>query len=72
MNTATTFKHWMHHLHDSGARAACYSGHLLHERSFWIILAFVALTAGLFALIAYSGYGSAMQEYYRMPLPPIH
>ena len=67
MNTANPFKHWMHHAHDSSAKAAHYTGHLLHERSFWAILAFVALTAGLLALVAIFGRDATMQEYYRMP-----
>jgi len=70
MSTATTFKYWMHHFHDGGARVAHYTGHMLHEKAFWLILAFVLLVAGLFMLIALSGQDAAMQEYYRVPLFP--
>lgn len=70
MNTATTFKHWMHQFHDGGMKVAHYAGHLLHERSFWFILGFVLLTAGLFTLIVLSGNGPVMPDY-RMTWPPM-
>ena len=70
MSTTPTFKHWMHQFHDGGAKVAHYTGHLLHEKAFWIILAFVLLTAGLFTLIVLLGNGAAMQDY-RMTWPPM-
>ncbi len=71
MNTAITFKHWMQHFHGGGARVAHYAGHMLHEKAFWIILAFVLLTAGLFTLIALFGQDATLHEYYRMPMSPL-
>lgn len=71
MSATTTFKHWMHHIHDGGARAAHYSGHLLHERAFWIILTFVLLMTGLFTLVVLYGQASIIRDYYRVPLSPM-
>ncbi len=71
MKTQTTFKHWMHYFHDSSVKAAHHASHLLHEGSFWAILAFAVLTAGLIALVVLFGDSSALPEYYRMPIAPI-
>ncbi len=68
MHTATTLKHWMHHVHDGSVKATHFTGHLLHERSFWGILAILMLIAGLFALVVIFGTESMPEEY--VPIMP--
>jgi len=58
MSTATTLKHRMHH-----------DGHLPHGRGLWVVLALVALIAGLLALVAQS---PTLMQYYEMPRFPIY
>ena len=66
MHATTTIKHWMHHLHDSTAKVAHLTGHMLHEKNFWGIVAILAMIAGLFALIMLHG-GHAPLRYYATP-----
>jgi hypothetical protein len=61
----------MHRFHDGGIRVAHYTGHLLHERAFWEILALVVLIAGMFALVVLYGSGSMMQHYH-VPYGPYY
>ena len=62
MHADLSFRHWMHHVHDGSAKVAHYTGHMLHEKSFWGILAIVALIAALFTLVVLFG-ENAMQGY---------
>lgn len=68
MHASTTVKHWVHHFHDNSAKAVHYAGHLLHEKSFWAILAILALIAGIFTMIVLLGSDAPLQNY-RIPLP---
>ena len=67
MHTDSSFKHWMHHLHDDGVRVAHFTGHMLHEKSFWGILAIVAVMITLFTLVVL--FGEDAMEGYRGTLP---
>ncbi|MEE9368388.1 MAG: hypothetical protein V3V05_05940 [Pontiella sp.] len=58
MHTATTLKTGMHHFHDDSVNAMHYIGHLLHEKSFWAIVAITALIVGLSSLIILFGSGN--------------
>ena len=55
MHTTNTLRHWAHNFHGHSAKAAHYTGHLLHEKSFWGILIVAALLTGLLILIASLG-----------------
>lgn len=68
MHASTTMRHWMHHFHDGSVKAAHFTGHLLHEKSFWAIVGILALITGVFALLVYLGSEAPMQDY-RMPMP---
>jgi hypothetical protein len=61
-------KNWMHHMHDEGLKATHYTTHMLHERSFWGIMAILALIAALFTIIVIYGNNAALQEY-SAPIP---
>ena len=63
MNTSPTLKNGMHHLHDGSVKAMHYTGHLLHEKSFWAIVAITALIVGLFTMIILFGSDTTMQNY---------
>jgi hypothetical protein len=58
----------MHHFHDGGVRAVHYTGHMLHEKTFWAILGILALVAGLFTLIVLYG-GDVTMQHYSVPVP---
>lgn len=68
MHASETAKHWMHNAHDGSIKAAHFTGHLLHEKSFWAILGILALIAGTFALLVFLGNNAPLQNY-RVPLP---
>ena len=61
MSTATTLKHWMHH-----------GGRLPHGKGLWVVLAIVALIAGLSALLALVAQGPTLMQYYEVPQFPIY
>jgi hypothetical protein len=63
MHTSPTLKLRMHHFHDSSVNAMHYIGHLLHEKSFWAIVAITALIVGFFTMIILFGSGTTMQNY---------
>ncbi len=63
MHTSTTMRHWMHHFHDGSVKAARYTGHLLHEKSFWGIVVILTLIAGVLTLMALFGSGAVLQNY---------
>ena len=66
MHTSPTLKNGMHHFHDGSVKAVHFTGHLLHEKSFWAIVAILALIVGLFTLLVLFGSGTPMQNY---PIP---
>lgn len=68
MHATTTAKHWMHNFHDSGVKAAHFTGHLLHEKSFWAIMGILALIVGIFTLLVFLGSHAPLQDY-RAPIP---
>jgi hypothetical protein len=55
MHATSTIKHWAHHLHDGGVRIFRQGEHVLHEKSFWGIVAIIAAAALLFALVVLLG-----------------
>jgi len=61
MSTATTLKHWMHH-----------DGHLPHGKGLWVVLALVALIAGLSALFVLVAHSPTLMQYYEVPQFPIY
>lgn len=63
MHTVSTVRHWMHQLHDESAKVAHWTGYLLHEKSFWGIVAILAVLAGAFALLVLYGKQIPMLEY---------
>jgi hypothetical protein len=63
MHTVSTVREWMHQLHDESAKVAHWTGHLLHEKSFWGIVAILAVLAVVFTLLVLYGKQLAMQEY---------
>jgi hypothetical protein len=63
MHTSPTLKTGMHHFHDSSVNARHYIGHLLHEKSFWGIMAITALIVGLITMIILFSSGTTMQNY---------
>jgi len=63
MHTVSTIRHWMHLLHDESAKMTHWTGHLLHERSFWGILAISALIAAAFVLLILYGKQLPMEQY---------
>ena len=68
MHPSPTLKHWIHHFHDSSARAVHSASHLLHEKSFWGIFGILALIVGLLTLIAFLGRTTTLQNY-GVPVP---
>jgi len=68
MHVIPSFKHWMHLVHDEGAKVAHYTSHLMHERAFWMFLGIVALIAALFSLLLLLGNDTAV-EYRLYPYP---
>ena len=68
MHVALTFKNWMHDVHDDTLKAAQNTGQMLHQKSFWGIVAIVALIVSLFMLIAFFGDNTIM-DYQTPPLP---
>jgi hypothetical protein len=63
MHAVSTIKHWVHQLHDEGARVARQGSHVFHERSFWGIVAIMAIIALLFALVVLFGNRFPIQHY---------
>jgi hypothetical protein len=68
MHASSSIHDWMRVAHDSGGKVVRFTGHLLHEKSFWAILAIVVALAGLFALVAYFGNDASMRDF-NMPMP---
>ena len=71
MHTAPTLKNGMHHVHDGSVKAVHFVGHLLHEKSFWGILALIALFAALLTLAALFGNDATMKNYH-IPYGPYY
>ena len=71
MHTSSTLKQWTHMFHDGSAKVAHYTGHLLHEKSFWGILALLVLLAGALVLIAIFGDDIATKSF-NMPYGPYY
>ena len=63
MKVEYTFKHWMHVMHDDGAKVLHFSNHVLHEKSFWGIVAILGLLAILVTLVVMFGELEPMEEY---------
>ena len=63
MHATSTFKHWAHHLHDEGARIIRLWEHVLHEKSFWGMVAIIAVAALLFALVVLLGNRFPSQQF---------
>lgn len=61
MSTTPTLRHFIHHLHDEGAKIIHMTGHMLHEKTFWGIVGIVALIAALFALLVLWGNGPQVE-----------
>jgi hypothetical protein len=55
-------------MHDGGIKAAHFTGHLLHEKSFWSILAILTLLAALFTLVVLFG-DKSPDPSFGVPLP---
>ncbi|MEA2069127.1 MAG: hypothetical protein U9P12_08005 [Verrucomicrobiota bacterium] len=68
MHTESSGRHWMHLLRKDGAKVAHMAGHMLHEKSFWGILAILAMIALLVTLVVLFGTDVHMQEY-GIPIP---
>lgn len=58
----------MHVAHDGSVRVAQRSNHMLHEKSFWEIVAVWGLIALLFTLLVLFGENTFLQEY-SVPAP---
>ena len=71
MHTSTTLKHWVHQFHDGSVKVAHYTGHMLHEKAFWAILAILALIAGIFTMLVFFG-NSPMMQNYGVPYGPYY
>jgi len=71
MQVAEKLGHWAHSFHDHSTKAVHYTGHLLHEKSFWGILVVVALLTGLLALIALLG-GNIDAKNFTVPYGPYY
>lgn len=69
MHAMPTLKHWMHQLHDEGIKIAHYTGHMVHEKSFWGILAFVLIAVALFTLLIATGNDTTLHN---MPIYPYY
>lgn len=63
MHTESTFREWMHHLHDGSAKMAHWTGHLLHERSFWGMVTILAVIIAAFTLLVLYGKQLPMEEF---------
>ncbi|WP_372809117.1 hypothetical protein [Pontiella sp.] len=63
MHTDSTVKHWMHVMHDEGARMSHSFMHVLHEKSFWGIVSIIAVLALLLTLIVLFGEKVPIHEY---------
>ena len=63
MKVEYTFKHWMHVMHDDGVKVLHFSSHVLHEKSFWGIVAILGLLAILVTLVVMFGELEPMEEY---------
>ncbi len=58
MQSTPTLKHLIHLMHEEVGKFMHFAGHLLHEKSFWIIAGLVVLMAALFAILVLWGSGS--------------
>ena len=63
MKAAPTFKHWMHVIHDDSVKVLYFSNHVLHEKSFWGIVAILGLLAILITLVVLFGKFAPMEDY---------
>ena len=63
MHTVSTVRNWMHQLHDGSAKMAHWTGHLFHEKSFWGIVAILAVLVAAFALMVFYGNRVPMEEF---------
>jgi hypothetical protein len=72
MHTPIPVKHWAHHFHDGTVRVMHYTGHLLHEKAFWAIVALITLLIGMFALLVLFGNDSPMMRNYNIPFSPYY
>ncbi len=64
MYLLTTAKYGKYSVHDERLKVARYMGYLLHEKSFWGMVAILALIAGMLTLIAWFGSNPILQNYY--------
>lgn len=71
MHTSSTLKQWFGHVHDGRVRAARYAGHLLHAKSFWGILAILALVVGMVAILIWFGVEAPIRNY-TIPYAPYY
>ena len=55
MHTISRLKHWVRMMHDEGAKAVHFSGPIMHEKSFWGVIALFLLLVTLFTLITLFG-----------------
>lgn len=67
MHAGSTIKEWMHQLHDETVKAAHFTGHMVHEKAFWGILAILAMIAALFTLVVL--FGSSTAHDFSLPIP---
>ena len=71
MHTSITLKQWFDHVHDGRVKAAHYAGHLLHTKSFWGILAILALIIGMLAALILFGVNTPLRNY-TIPYAPYY
>lgn len=71
MHMTATMKDWMHHVHEESVRVGHKAVQMLHEKSFWAMLAIVALLTTLFSMLLMYGNNNLMQHY-SIPMPYFH
>ncbi|VGO11644.1 hypothetical protein PDESU_00189 [Pontiella desulfatans] len=63
MHTVSTIRNWTHLIHDEGVKITHICVNLLHEKSFWGILAILAVLGLLFKLILLFGDKMPLREF---------
>lgn len=51
MHTVESLTHWMHTVHEKGVQAAHATEHLLHQKAFWMLMAFVMFFILILSLV---------------------
>ncbi len=68
MHIMPSFSVFRHHLHDGSMKLAHYTGHLLHEKTFWAFVGIVTIIVVLFSILLLLGNDAAI-EHQAFPYP---